>query len=95
MATTSYLRHGGEMDKRRDRSCGSPGAHAYNMAQIRALQTDDPAELPGGPSDVNNIRLANIGGASPSNQFGIPTSFPAGLPVLGAGSGMYRATGIQ
>ena len=48
--------------------------------------TDDPAELPGGASDVNNIRLANVGGASPSNQFGIPTSFPAGLPVLGAGN---------
>jgi hypothetical protein len=58
----------------------------YNMAQIHVLLTDDPAELPGGASDVNNIRLANVGGASPSNQFGIPTSFPAGLPVLGAGS---------
>src|ERR1700687_4199350 len=58
----------------------------YNMAQIRVLLTDDPAGLPGGNSDVNNIRLANVGGASPSNQFGIPTSFPAGLPVLGAGN---------
>jgi hypothetical protein len=58
----------------------------YNMSQIRVLLTDDPAELPGGASDANNIRLANVGGASPSNQFGIPTSFPAGLPVLAAGN---------
>jgi len=58
----------------------------YNMAQIRVLLSDDPAELPGGAGDANNIRLANVGGASPSNQYGIPTSFPATLPLLGAGS---------
>jgi len=59
----------------------------YNMAQIHVLLTDDPAELPGGAADTtNNIRLANIGGGSPINQFGIPTSTPAGLPALAVGS---------
>jgi len=58
----------------------------YNMAQIRILLSDDPAELPGGAGDANNVRLANVGGAVPSNQYGIPTSFPAALPALGAGS---------
>jgi hypothetical protein len=57
-----------------------------NLAQIRVLLSDDPGELPGGAGDVNNVRLANVGGASPSNQYGIPTSFPAALPALGAGS---------
>ena len=32
----------------------------YNMAQIHVLLTDDPAELPGGASDKNNVRLANV-----------------------------------
>jgi len=40
----------------------------YNLAQIHVLLTDDPAELPGGASDTNNIRLANVSG---SNQYGI------------------------
>ena len=57
-----------------------------NLAQIRVLLSDDPADLPGGAGDANNIRLANVGGATPSNQYGIPTSFPAALPALGAGS---------
>ena len=55
----------------------------YNMAQIRVLLTDDPAELTGGASDVNNVRLANV----TPNQYGIATSVPAtGLPALGSGS---------
>ena len=58
----------------------------YNMAQIRVLLTDDPAELPGGSSDANNVRLANVPGTPGSNPYGIATSTPAGLPVLGAGS---------
>jgi Tfp pilus assembly protein PilX len=59
----------------------------YNMAQIRVLLTDDPAELPGGATDTaNNIRLANVTGAAPINPYGIPTSVPAGLAVLPAGS---------
>jgi hypothetical protein len=56
----------------------------YNLAQIRVLLTDDPAELPGGASDTtNNIRLANVVG---SNVFGIPTSVPATMPALPIGS---------
>jgi hypothetical protein len=43
----------------------------YNMAQIRVLLSDDPAELPGGASDTNNVRLANVTGATPSNAYGI------------------------
>ncbi len=59
----------------------------YNLAQIHVLLSDDPADLPGGAADtVNNIRLANVGGATPSNQYGIQTSTPVGLPVLVAGS---------
>ena len=34
----------------------------YNLAQIHVLLSDDPAELPGGAADTNNIRLANVGG---------------------------------
>jgi hypothetical protein len=52
----------------------------YNIAQIRVLLSDDPAELPGGAADTaNNVRLANVG----SNIFGIPTAVPSGMPVLG------------
>jgi hypothetical protein len=58
----------------------------YNMAQIRVLLTDDPAELPGGASDANNVRLANVPGTPGSNPYGIATSTPTGLPALGAGS---------
>jgi len=50
----------------------------YNMAQIRVLLSDDPAELPGGSSDTNNVRLANVTqaqatatGQTVSNPFGI------------------------
>jgi hypothetical protein len=53
----------------------------YNMAQIHVLLSDDPAELPGGASDVNNVRLANVA----PNQYGIATSVQAGLPTLGSG----------
>jgi len=54
----------------------------YNMAQIHVLLTDDPAELPGGATDVNNFRLANVA----PNQYGIATSYPSSLAALGAGS---------
>ena len=63
----------------------------YNMAQIHVLLADDPADLPGGASDANNIRLANLSAAqvqaqtgatsTRTNQFGIPIS-----------SGNYNAT---
>ncbi len=32
----------------------------YNMAQIHVLLSDNPADLPGGASDTNNVRLANV-----------------------------------
>jgi Tfp pilus assembly protein PilX len=52
----------------------------YNMAQIHVLLSDNPAELPGGASDSNNVRLANItstqatlqgGSAAATNPWGI------------------------
>ena len=52
----------------------------YNQAQIRVLLSDDPAELPFGAADANNIRLANV---APYNN---------GVPVPGA-SGTYFAEG--
>jgi len=72
----------------------------YNMAQIRVLLADDPAELPGGSGDPQNVRLANIAG---SNQYGIPTpvaaaAFPGGVvPALAAGStyNLYFAAASQ
>lgn len=55
----------------------------YTLAQIRVLLSDDPAELPGGSSDANNIRLANLAG---SNLYGIQTSVPSTMPALASGS---------
>jgi Tfp pilus assembly protein PilX len=55
----------------------------YNLAQIHVLITDDPAELPGGASDANNVRLANVVG---SNVYGIPTSVASTMPAPPAGS---------
>ena len=71
---------------------GVGASREYNLAQIRVLLSDDPAELPGGAGDANNVRLANVPG---SNQFGIATSVPGGLPALPAGStyNTYFATG--
>src|ERR1700690_2706448 len=57
----------------------------YNLAQIHVLLADDPAELPGGASDTNNVRLANItaaqaptqgGSAAASNAWGITIASP-------------------
>ena len=68
----------------------------YNMAQIHVLLSDDPAELPGGATDANNVRLANITqtvatatGGTASNPYGIQLtagSYPNGLPAAGAGN---------
>ena len=60
----------------------------YNLAQIRVLLTDDPAELPGGAADTtNNIRLVNYSNLSGTNWnvFGIPTSVPSTMPALPSG----------
>ncbi len=58
----------------------------YNQAQIRVLLSDDPAELPGGSSDGQNIRLANVqtNAAAPD--------YTNGVPVPGA-SNTYFAEG--
>ncbi|HXB67590.1 MAG TPA: hypothetical protein VNY05_05070, partial [Candidatus Acidoferrales bacterium] len=62
---------------------GVAPSREYNLAQIHVLLSDDPADLPGGAGDVNNVRLANV---APYNPFGIAASFPGGLPVLAAGN---------
>jgi hypothetical protein len=68
----------------------------YNLAQIHVLLSDGPAELPGGASDTNNVRLANITtaeatatSATATNAFGISIStgnYPSTLPAPGSGS---------
>jgi Tfp pilus assembly protein PilX len=70
----------------------------YNMAQIHVLLSDNPAELPSG-----SVRLANVTGATPSNPYGIATSYPTGtnayiptaLTALSSGTtyNMYFAAG--
>ena len=58
----------------------------YNMAQIRVLLTDDPAELPGGASDTNNVRLANLSALQATAQNGgtaATASLEFGIPITG------------
>ncbi|HVZ17790.1 MAG TPA: hypothetical protein VG897_11770 [Terriglobales bacterium] len=53
----------------------------YNQAQIRVLLSDDPNDLPGGASDGQNIRLANVktNSNAPDYSNGVPvTSLPLG-----------------
>lgn len=57
----------------------------YNMAQIHVLLSDDPADLPGGASDTNNIRLANI----PANSGGTGYNLPYGITMA---AGNYTST---
>jgi Tfp pilus assembly protein PilX len=77
----------------------------YNLAQIHILLADDPAELPGGASDTNNVRLANItateatlqgGSAAASNPWGIKITSPNysttfGNPTTGNTYNLYFA----
>ena len=64
------------------RSAGEPldsalgESRLYNQAQIRVLLSDDPAELPGGASDGQNIRLANVqtNALAPNYSNGVPVS---------------------
>ncbi len=51
----------------------------YNRAEIRVLLVDDPAELPGGATDPQNIRLANMqtNSSAPDYSNGVPV--PAGF----------------
>ncbi len=54
----------------------------YNMAQIHVLLADDPADLPGGASDSNNIRLANLSAAQSQAQGGADTAtYQFGIPI--------------
>jgi Tfp pilus assembly protein PilX len=46
----------------------------YNLAQVRVLLSDDPAELPGGVGDANNVELANTG----TYASGVPVPFAPG-----------------
>jgi hypothetical protein len=57
----------------------------YNEAEIRVLLSDNPAELPGGTGDANNVRLANgqfNGG--PNYTTGVAASTPT-LAALASG----------
>lgn len=53
----------------------------YNQAQIRVLLSDDPAELPGGAADGQNIRLYNgkTNASSPDYTNGVPVLLPTGV----------------
>jgi hypothetical protein len=51
----------------------------YNMAQIHILLDDDPANLPGGASDTNNVRLANVSGSNPYGITMTAGNYPAAL----------------
>ncbi|MGA9040536.1 MAG: hypothetical protein WB421_08380 [Terriglobales bacterium] len=60
-------------------------ARLYNQAEIRVLLSDDPAELPGGSADANNIRLANGQfNSGPNYSNGVAASTPT-LPALASG----------
>lgn len=61
----------------------------YNQAQIRVLLSDDPAELPGGAGDPQNIRLANVanGGTAPD--------YSNGVPVAGLVGNTFFAEGVR
>jgi hypothetical protein len=59
----------------------------YNEAEVRVLLTDDPAELPGGAGDPQNIRLANVApyaNGVPTGA-GVTTYFAEGTTNAGAG----------
>jgi len=59
----------------------------YNQAQIHVLVTDDPAELPGGTGDAQNIRLANVqtSGAAPDYTNGVPVTGQVGNTFFAEG----------
>jgi Tfp pilus assembly protein PilX len=69
----------------------------YNLAQIHVLLSDDPNDLPGGSSDANNVRLANITtteatatGGTATNAYGITMTTGNYASTFSApGSGTY------
>jgi len=56
----------------------------YNEAAIRVLLADKPEYLPGGASDPDNVRLANIASAQPGNTVNYSTGVPTLQPNLTA-----------
>ena len=54
----------------------------YNLAQIHVLLSDDPADLPGGASDANNVRLVNLTQAQLTAQ-GMASAPAAGFNPYG------------
>ena len=64
----------------------------YNMAQIRVLLSDDPAELPGGASDSDNVRLANLTAAQAQAQYGNTTATATNPWGITIASGNYSTT---
>jgi hypothetical protein len=58
----------------------------YNQAQIRVLISDDPADLPGGAGDPQNIRLGNYANAGGPD-------YSTGVPVDGSANRTYFAEG--
>jgi Tfp pilus assembly protein PilX len=84
---------------RRAESSDTPAlteSREYNLASIRVLLSDNPAELPGGATDTNNIRLANITtaqatatGGTAVNPYGIAMAsgnYPSAVAAPTAGS---------
>ncbi len=54
----------------------------YGEAQIRVLLSDDPAELPGGAGDPQNIHLGNYANpGGPDYSAGVPVKLPSGATV--------------
>jgi hypothetical protein len=61
----------------------------YNQAQIRVLLSDDPAELPGGAGEPQNIRLANVKASGPAPDYS------NGVPVAGLVGNTFFAEGVR
>ena len=61
----------------------------YNLAQVRVLLSDNPAELPGGAGDPQNIRLANVQTSAAAPDY------TNGVPVAGLAGNTYFAEGIK
>ena len=64
----------------------------YNMAQIRVLLSDDPADLPGGASDANNVRLANLSDAQAQAETGNATATGTNQWGITIPSGNFKST---
>ena len=56
----------------------------YNLAEIHVLLSDDPADLPGGASDTNNVRLANVSQPMVTANSAWKLSNPYGISIATA-----------